>query len=324
MRNLREELSIELPRAKGAYLLEAPEAIWTNPNWVLEVKADGTRESLQIGTQRSLMVGRNRQDKLKGVGAAGPFMVHPHPIFDTVQHPDLAGTILDGELTMHFVKEGVFDENTLKRAACGQFVGYSVWGVLFFQGHDVRSLDEAERYSLARMVVNTLAHKNMRMLERVPATRENLQAIWDRGEEGAIAKYLKAHIPTTQRTCPTWIKLKTEKTVDAFIIGVTQGKEGGSGVRGVKPTPNGKAASFTMGMYRDGKIVEVCKLKHLPDDIAEAGWREFTSFDLRVIEMTVSGYNGKEFRWPRFKKFRDDKTPRECQFAEQVGSKEAA
>ena len=324
MRNLREELNIELPRAKGAYLAEAPASIWTDPNWVLEVKADGTRESLQIGAERSLLVGRNRQDKLKGVAAAGPFMVHQHPILDEVCHHELSGTILDGELTMHFVKEGVFDENTLKRAACGQFVGYQVWGVLFFQGRDVRCLDEGERYALARMVVNTLAHPKIRMLERVPATRANLQAIWDRGEEGAIAKYLPGMIPTNQRTCPTWYKLKTEKTVDAFVIGVTQGKEGGSGVKGVKAAPNGKAASFTMGMYRDGKIVEVCKLKHLPDDIAEAGFREFDRFNNQVIEMNVSGWDGRFCRWPRFKKFRPDKTPWECRFEEQVGSKEAA
>ncbi len=324
MRNLREELNIELPRAKGAYLDTAPKTLFTDPDWVLEVKADGTRESLQIGSERSLMVGRNRQDKLKGVAAAGPFMIHPHPIFDQVACPLMEGTIFDGELTMHYVKEGVFDENTLKRKACGQFVGYQVWGVLFFRGHDVRRFTEAERYSLARIAVITLSHPKIRLLERVPATRANLQSIWDRGEEGAIAKYLKAHIPTTQRTCPTWIKLKTEKTVDAFIIGVTQGKEGGSGVKGVKAAPNGKAASFTMGMYREGKIVEVCKLKHLPDDIAEVGWREFGRFDNKVIEMNVSGFNGKEFRWPRFKKFRDDKTAKDCRFEEQVGDKEAA
>ena len=67
MKNLRDELNIELPRAKGAYLGEAPEKIWTEDGWVLEEKADGTRESLQIGSDRSLLVGRNRENFLKGV-----------------------------------------------------------------------------------------------------------------------------------------------------------------------------------------------------------------------------------------------------------------
>lgn len=41
MINLREQYGIELPRAKGAYLEDAPEKIWNEPGWVLEVKEDG-------------------------------------------------------------------------------------------------------------------------------------------------------------------------------------------------------------------------------------------------------------------------------------------
>ena len=112
MDNLREKYNIELPRARGAYLEEAPDKIWTEEGWVIECKEDGTRESLQIGAYESLMVGRNREGFLKGVEQAGPFMVHHHPIFSAIACKELEGTILDGECTMHFTKDGEYDETT--------------------------------------------------------------------------------------------------------------------------------------------------------------------------------------------------------------------
>ena len=41
MENLREKFQIDLPRAKGAYLEEAPERIWNEPDWILEPKRLG-------------------------------------------------------------------------------------------------------------------------------------------------------------------------------------------------------------------------------------------------------------------------------------------
>ena len=70
MRDLRNELNINLPRCKGAYLEDSPPEVFTDGDWVLEPKLDGNRCSLQIGAKRSLLVGRNRQDFLKGVDQA--------------------------------------------------------------------------------------------------------------------------------------------------------------------------------------------------------------------------------------------------------------
>ena len=167
----------------------------------------------------------------------------------------------------------------------------------------------------------------IRMIERFPATREKLAEIHASGEEGAIAKYLPGTIPVTQRMCPTWWKLKTADTVDAFIVGVTEGREGGSGVQGVKPLPNGKAASFTVAMMKDSgsgttrgkRIITVAKVKHLPDEMANEGFVQFEKYKGRVVELRVSGWNGKAFRWARWVRLRDDKSAMDCLFEEQVG-----
>ena len=327
MRNLRDELNIELPRAKGAYLEDAPDKIWTEKGWVLEPKEDGTRESLQIGMKNSLMVGRNREDFLKGVEKAGSFMVHDHPVFSKIACSGWEGTILDGECTMHFTQDGEYDETTKVRIREGKFVGYTVWGALFVKGTDVRDTSEEYRRIMAEIFLKYLEHPNIRLIDRFPATREKLEEIQASGEEGAVAKWIYGTLPKNQRTCPTWWKLKTQDTVDAFITDVTEGKSGGSGVAGIKPQQNRTAASFTVSMFqpycgglaRGMKIVPVAKVKHLPDEIQSDGFLNFAQYKGRVIEMKVSGWNGKAFRWARFIRFRDDKSATECKFSEQIG-----
>ena len=320
MENLRELHNIELPRARGAYLDEAPACIWTEPGWVLEVKEDGTRESLQIGELGSLLVGRNREGFLKGVENAGSFMVHKHPVFSHIACAELASTILDGELTMHFTQDGDYDETTKVRRREGKFAGYTVWQCLFWKGKDVRELPDAERRKLAEEAVSLLNNPLIRLIERFPATREKLQEIWDAGEEGAVAKLETASLKIGQRTCTHWWKLKSQQTVDAFVTGVTEGKSGGSGVKGVKPQKNGTAASLTLSMLdARGKIITVAKVKHLPDSIVQDGFKNFAAYKHRVMEMRVSGWNGKAFRWARFIRGREDKRPFDCRFAEQIG-----
>lgn len=322
MDNLREVHGIDLPRAKGAYLETAPERIWTEPDWVLEPKLDGTRESLQIGATESLLVGRNREGFLKGVDKAGGFQVHQHPILSRISCPELEGTLLDGELTMHFTQDGEYDENTKVREREGIFVGFTVWQALFYQGHDLREAQDHVRRKYAARAIAQLDNAHIQLIQRYRATKDRLAEIWSSGMEGAIAKLSTGKLKPGQRTASDWYKLKTQDTVDAFITGVTEGKSGGSGVKGVKPQYDGTAATFTVSLFwkKGGKqgLVEVAKVKALPDEVVQNGFRNFRDFKNRVIEMRVSGWNGKAFRWARFLRFRDDKKPTECWFHEQI------
>ena len=327
MEDLRNKHNIHAPRAKGAYLEDAPPEIWTEPGWFLEHKMDGNRVTLQLGATESLMIGRNRQDQLKGTAKAGAFrcLNDWNQPLAAVTCKVLDGTVLDGELTEVFKQNGGYDKATVARVKNGDFVGYSAWTVLFFKGEDVRNRSENDRRKLTQWVVNKLNNPKIKILERVPATKENLKKFFTvSGVEGAIAKHEDAIIPAGQRTNPYWWKLKGDKkrTVDAFVIGVTEAKEGGSGLTGVLPQLNGKAASFVMGMmWKDGKIVEVGKLDNMPDDAVEEGLKHYDRYHHRVVEMVVSGWDGDRLRWPRFVKFRSDKSPVDCIFEEQVGGK---
>lgn len=325
--DLRNDLNIELPRCRGAYLEDAPDAIWNDGDWVLEPKIDGNRVSLQIGAKGSLLIGRNRQDFLKGVDRAGRFrnLSHLNQSLAAIACKEFDGTVLDGELTEVFTEDGSLDEASTVRRENGEFVGYAAWTVLFLKGKDVRGCSEAERYRMTAQVIQKMFEvQNLALIERVPATEENLKRFFDRGEEGAVAKKLSGTISTSSRTCRTWYKLKGDKnrTVDAFIVGVQEGKSGGSGKRGVKPKPNGKAATFTVAMMKDGKMVEVGKMANLTHDMRTCGLKDFENYHRQVVEMQISGFDGKRFRWPRFVKFRPDKTPEDCVFEDQVGGRD--
>jgi hypothetical protein len=328
--DIRNEYNIDCPRCVGAYLEESPPEILTSGEWTLEQKCDGDRVTLQLGIQKSLMVGRHRQDFLKGVAAAGEFrrLNHLNPTIAAIACEDLRGTVLDGELTEMFNQEGELTRDTKKRISCGEFVGYTTWGVLFFKGEDARHLREEDRYAIAQQVMRDLQktlpaylREKFRVLDRVPATMKNLQKIFAAGHEGGVAKKLGVGIPIDKKDNRNWWKLKGDnrRTVDAFIVGVSQAMSGGSGVKGIKRKPNGKAATFTVAMMKDGIVMQVGKMSNLTDEMKEHGLVNFDWYRDVVVEMKVSGWNGQEFRYPRLFRVRTDKGPRDCQFMEQVG-----
>lgn len=323
--DLRNHLNVDAPRAKGAYVEDAPDEVWFNNEWVLEEKGDGLRLTMQLGPEKSLLQGRNRQDFLKGVEKAGPYrdLGYKNPALEMITNPSLAGTVIDGELTECVTKAGKPDRDTRRREANGDFVGFEVWDCLFYKYNDIRGLPLWKRREVLKGVVSILNTPKIRVTKQYAASKGVLDTFFERGIEGAIAKRLNDPIPIGQRTHTWWYKLKGDnrRTVDAFIIGVTEGVSGGSGVKGVKAKPSGKAASFTLAMVTDeGDIVEIGKLKNaLTEEMVEYGIKDYKRFDKRVVELIVSGFDGKRFRWPRFKKWRSDKTPGDCRITEQIG-----
>lgn len=323
MRDLRNELGVEALRCRGSYLEKAPEEIWGDPLWFVEPKIDGRRLTMQIGSERSLLVGRNRQDHQKGVKAAGKFrdLSDNNPHIARIACSELDGTMLDGELTETYNSKGQIDKPTRERIDAGFFVGYTTWGVMFWRGRDVRRESERNRYEMARRAIAILRDERLRLVDRYPCTLFMVERMFRFGTEGVVAKNWHAPLVIDGKTNDSWYKIKghDKRTVDAFVMGVTEGRSGGSGVNGVKPVMDGTAASFTMGMMHEGKVMEVGKLKHLPEDMRLRGFREFEKYDGTVMEMKVSGWTGTMFRWPKLVKVRDDKGPEDCQFDEQVG-----
>jgi ATP-dependent DNA ligase len=327
MKDIRNELNIELLRCKGAYLESAPEEVWNSSDWIMEQKIDGIRASLQLG-DHPLFVGRNRRDKIKGIKNAKSFMNLNNgrkSIVDSLKKLDacieLEGTLLDGELTYGELKNGDLDKKTKLRRENNEYCGYWVWDVIFYKGVDIRDFRLHKRKELLPEIVKNINSSFIREIITAPTDLNILKEWFEQGYEGAIVKNIHASIPKNSKTNNTWWKVKGDdyRTIDAFIIGVTEGKEGGSPSHGIKPIPSGKACRMTLGMIYNDQVVEVGKMANLPKECEERGFKEFNLFENKVVEVIVSGWDGERLRWPRFLKWRKDKTPNDCQFDEQIG-----
>ena len=322
-KDIRNVLDIELARCKGGYTDELPAKVFMG-GWTLQLKLDGIRISMQLGKTRNWLVSRNREDKLKGVAVAGAYCVKDgiEP-FASLIHKDLEGTMLDGELV--WPGHGAPEVLSLAARSDPKNLKYVVFDVLFYKGQDIREKPYAERLVFLKRAVQDLDHPQIEGIKCLSATQKSLDGLWASGEEGGVFAELKA---AYKASCSRY-KAKAEQTCDAFVIGMSEGRSGGSPKNGVKPKPNGEVATLTVAMMKSGAVFEVGKMSfpteeelgqkelELPD-LTEL-WQNKAAYLNRVVEMSGSGWDGKRWRWLRFRRFRNDKGPQDCVFSEQVG-----
>lgn len=112
--------------------------------------------------------------------------------------------------------------------------------------------------------------------------------------------------------CGRWFKVKAERTVDCIVLGHIEGNgkyEGqvGAIVVGVNQVEPGKSKAM--------RIIEIASLSGMTDDEREVMTRMAKINDLagRVVEVEYQlvGSKGRLVH-PRFKRWRHDKTPRDC------------
>lgn len=317
--DIRNAQDIELARCKGGYTDELPDKVYMG-GWTLQLKLDGIRLSMQFGKTRNWLVGRNRENKLKGVDKAGALCVKTVEPFSSFIKAELAGTMLDGELT--WPGHGSAEVMSNEAMADPKSHKYVVFDLLFYKGKDLREKPYAERLVYLKKAVAEIDHPQIVEIECRAATKKNLEALWASGEEGGVFAQLNA---AYKASCSRY-KAKAQVTVDGFIMAVSQAKSGGSPKNGIKPQPNGKAAMFLIGMYDDnGKATQVGWCSITDDEVVEDGFKDFeASYKGKVIRMTASGWDGRVFRWLRWAGFHEDKVdPKACKISEQVGQMSA-
>ena len=170
-----------------------------------------------------------------------------------------------------------------------------------------------------------------------------LQEYLAEGFEGVVITYQEAPYRPGKRSIKDTLKIKKElqETIDCIVIGVNpptkiyNGKEienwtfwyneqtdekindlmykdYADGAPVIPVTKNwfyGWAGSLRLGMYKDGKTVQVGSLSGITDDIKE-NWKDYLGQVVEVAAMEVMDTGG--IRHPKFVQFRPDKVPEEC------------
>lgn len=114
------------------------------------------------------------------------------------------------------------------------------------------------------------------------------------GREGWMLKQSNYH---------GWWKVKVEETVDCFITGYFDGE--GKYIN--------QMGALVVSAFRDGKQVTIASVSGMTDEVrAKISANPGLYFD-RVIEVRCQGWTkGGRLRHPRFIRFRDDKSRKDC------------
>lgn len=322
--DMRNALDVELARASGGYLDSVPEDWFGNPRIVLERKFDGIRLSLQGDDEKNWAISRNREDKLKGVDAAGLFCEKSDKLPHLCRDLELpGGAMLDGELVCGDDERGRGASVSHYMKECPEKLIYCAFDLIFdIGGVDLRKKSFEFRRSRMLKLVDALGSPFVKASEILPSTMAEVEKLWAAGWEGGILKDLDV----AYRGKRAMKKIKSENPLDAFCIEPVIERKGGSPKNGIKPEPTGRASGFVMGMRtRDGKTVKVgTMMMDVPDHDKERGVKFFDREYLgKVAAATASGFNGKEFRWMKWKAWRTEEGGiKKCVFEEQVGERE--
>lgn len=182
---------------------------------------------------------------------------------------------------------------------------------------------------------------------------EQLQTFLQRGLEGVVITKDDATYKPGKRPSKETLKIKKElqETIDCVVIGANAptkeytGKEIESwqywydvqkeqkindymykdhvdGAPVIPVTKNwfyGWAGSLKLGMYKDGKMIQVGSLSGITDDIKK-NWKDYVGQVVEVAAMEVMSnlQGGHGIRHPKFKCFRPDKDPKDCTYGQLI------
>lgn len=273
---------------------------------VLEPKLDGWRLLAHVTEDGARLYTRSGNDKTSHL---------PHIVAE-LEANFPAGTWLDGEaVAITLTADGQIERwgtvqsvlgGNAKGAKAAEVISYCVFDMLAHGGIDARPLPFGKRRELLEKVFAPLATGAVWPIAQAEATEENHEAHLTLGFEGSMVKWLSAPYLSGKRGHGQF-KLKAEHTEDVIITGGTEGEGSFSGLIGA--VTFGKLDPATSEIKEVGK----CSGMSFSD-------RQLISHSLpalvakrQVIEVAYSmRMPTGGWRHPRFKRFRTDKTWKEC------------
>ncbi len=291
-------------------------------DFIFEIKYDGTRALCYLAKETRMI---NRRDN-------DIYFRYPE-FWDIRKSIRAKSAVLDGEVVVFSKGRPDFPKLQIREHASDPFkirflsreypATYVVFDILELDGKDLRSLPLIQRKRLLKGLVKESG--SVILSEFVDGKGKALfEQARRAGFEGIIAKRKDSRYqPKRSRD---WMKMKTTSTIDCVVCGFTAGKSWrertfGGLVLGAyhdgKLTYIGRAGSGfdkktlqdTMGMLKPLRTAR-CPFAGPPDMDAEvAGWvRPELVCEVEFLLVT----DDLKLRAPVFKRFRDDKKPRDC------------
>lgn len=313
---------IKPQKARGKFT----EEMWTSLDWVAEEKYDGDRRIAQFLDGVVRFTGC--RESVDGSGFVEKSAQIPHLSsygsgLSPVRGPStgkLNGTVLDGEIIPPPGKDikggrskyvtsimGSSPEEALRKQRVGGFLYYVVFDCLWFKGQDIRSLPLRERYNLRDQALRQWGNEYVDSPSQLVGggKRAHFDKIVELGGEGVVLKHHDHRYGDEK----LWVKVKAEATADVVVMGFTPGKGKYKGQIGAIEFGQNLKGTSTPDMY----LEPMGQCSGMDDATRAQLTRYPAKYEGWVIEIM---HNGREptgaFRHPRFKRFRPDKSPKDC------------
>lgn len=308
-------------------LTQKEERPFTDPDWIFEVKWDGTR-ALCFWDE-------------------GAWKLQNRRLYDiTYRYPDVRVSvkgkraILDGEVVIMWEgrpsfeklqrREHLQDAEKIARTAKGLPATYVAFDILFLDGEDLTARPLMERKKVLAEVLEET--ESSVLSDYVEAEGEAYFRICkERGLEGIIAKRKDSRYQTDRRS-KDWKKIKALKTVDCVIAGVTYGEGNredtfGALILGLYDEAGELQCVSRVGTGFDANMVELLhrRLAAMEADMPFrekpdlAGEVKFWCRPELVAEVEYLMFTpDRALRAPSFQRLKEDKDPRDCVYPDEA------
>lgn len=295
-----------------------PDSMWNDPRVIIERKVDGHRFKLH------LLEHGNRLDSRRPSVDSGLYVEKTDnaPLIRDHAIPEIAGTVLDGELVAgkdsnsvaHALGSHATEDE--KRAIC-----YVAFDILFFKGEDMRERrDEVRRRLLEMLFEETLLGRcdNIKLMPRPGLTPDQKKQVLvdalDAGEEGVMLK------DASQPYGKGWTKVKREARYDVIVMGYEEPKpvsvkKGDAEATPTKFALNSWIGAIQFGQLVGGKLTYMGRCSGMDEAVRKEVSENRDAFLGRVMEISAQERFPKtgKFRHPRFERWRDgEKLAEDC------------
>lgn len=308
----------------------------TKPYLAAELKLDGSRYDMYLGAGTDPY---GRQKAPNTLLSRRPSKIDGKLVDKTANLPHITdkvyagldGTILDGEIFLtgqDFTSTSSImlssPQLARQKQESGGWLDYYVFDVVMFRGIDVSGKPLYERRKILEEIVKRMGNPNVRLMPHWRACEvvgsgfmtdfkavggddewilKKFTEVVEKGGEGLIIKDLR------QGYGRGWAKMKKSYDVSCVVIGWKPGT--GKYI--------GQIGSLTLGVYVDGKMVEVGYASGFDDTLRKEMSANFKAFEGRVVDVFAHELSkdkadggGKRLRHATWHRFRDDVNANEC------------
>lgn len=231
-----------------------------------------------------------------------------------LKFPGLVGTVIDCEILARGMDSAELSGSIHKKNGSNGQVKLFVFDVLHFCGADLTAKSLSQRLQWLNSLKSRMSCNLIRFLPYASTTEEKValySSVMENGGEGIMLKRLDAQYMLGGRPSNNWYKAKKSMTIDAVILGFTQGKG----------KYNSQIGAVRFGQYVDtpkGWILkELGQASGMSDEERKAFTRNPSLHIGRAV--TIKGMERLKsgaIRHPIFVGLRPDKNPDQCRWYE--------